>query len=146
MGWGKTLNSDQQQALEKLASVLARKLQANPISAALPAPANLTIKTPRGQYKKLSFVGGDLFTFHSAYCGKTGVVLIGKPAIPKAEVQFIEVMMDKAGEYFSHALTSQLNDHLTGAFERAEAELKAAADEAMREERERLEDPAFGSW
>jgi hypothetical protein len=146
-GWQKTMNSEQVRALEKMAEVLARKLQANPVLATLQAPAQLTVKHRNGEYRKQSFIGGAQFVFNSAYAGKRdGVILIGVPQEAVKDIRLVEVSMNKGAEHFGARFAGSINDFLTGAFERAEAELKAAADLALQEERERLEDPAFSSW
>jgi len=141
------MTSEQLKAIEKMAEVLSRKLQVTPVSVVLQAPAQLTIKRRNGDYRRQSFIGGSRFIIQSAYAGKRGgVILVGIPGEPLADVRAIEVPLDDMAEHFGPVSSKELNDILTGAKERIEAELQQAAELEVAAEKARFADPAFSSW
>jgi hypothetical protein len=114
-------------------------------------PQSLPVKSRFGKYSTHGFVGDEQLVPMSAYVGKRrSIIYVFKTAFPLAEIAFVEVPSEKAGEALV-GFKGWLESRMEMSDDEAMRNAKEERERAEREDRERTareiaNNPIFGSW
>jgi hypothetical protein len=137
------------EAAKAVAAQINAKLPAGglPRTFRLSGPAQLTIKTRQGQFKKKAFMGDEEMRLTTTYGGvRDGVICVFKNAVP-VEYATIEIPMSEAREIligFAQVMDSWDVPELDNIVNGIEQNIAQAA--AVEREQALAESPEFGSW
>jgi len=98
-----------------------------------------------GEYRNMAFIGGEQFSVHSVYAGKSDLIFVMKPKSPSSEFQFLEMPSKSAAkmanldEAFKRAFGSSIAEFL-------ELNGGELAQEEARIEEERVADSYGSRW